>query len=165
MTGVTRTGGPDVVVRPLERSDAPQLAALFGRLSPDSRYLRYLAPVRALPAAHLRHLADVDHRDHEAVGVFAGGELVGAAHWFRAVPGGAAADLAVEVADSHQRCGLGALLVQELAERAAGQGISRFTAFTSSENHGVLGLLRHAPWPSVVRVDGPETSIELALSA
>lgn len=154
-----------VVVRSLEPADAAELGALFGRLSSDSRYLRYLTPVPALPAAHLRRLAAVDHRDHEAVGAFDGALLVGAAHWFRSREDPAAADLAVEVADSHQRCGVGGLLVACLAERAEAQGIARFTAWALSENHGVHALLRHAPWPAVVRLVGAEMAIELSLSA
>jgi GNAT superfamily N-acetyltransferase len=154
-----------VVLRPLEPADAAQLAGLFERLSTESRYLRYFTSAPTLPPAHLRRLAAVDHRDHEAVGAFDGAVLVGVAHWFRSREDPTSADLAAEVADAHQRCGLGGLLVARLAQTAQAQGISRFTASVLSENHGVLALLRHAPWPTVVRLAGPEMAIELALSA
>ena len=154
-----------VELRALEPADAAELVALFGRLSSDSRYLRYLAPAPVMPPAVLQRMAAIDHLDHDAVGAFDGEELVGAAHWFRSRDDHGAADLAVEVADSHQRGGLGGRLVALLAERARQQGITRFTAWALSDNHGVQALLRHAPWPAAVVLHGSEMAIELALTA
>jgi GNAT superfamily N-acetyltransferase len=152
-------------VRPLEPSDAPALASLFERLSPDSRWFRYLRPMRELPAPMLQRLAAVDHDRHEALGLFVDGELVGVAHWFRVAEDPGAADLAVEVADDHHRHGHGTVLLQQLGERAWAQGIERFTAIAATENRAVRAMLLHGPWPTSLSVQGPELSIELALSA
>lgn len=152
-------------VRALERTDAPEVVALFDRLSADSRYLRYLTPVHVLSDRMLERLTAVDHDRHEAVGVFVDGDLVGAAHWFRTREDEASAEIAVEVADSHQRHGLGRLLLQELGERARARGIARFTALAWSDNAGVQALVRGGAWPGEVRVEGAEMQIELALTA
>lgn len=154
---------PGIVVRPLEPEDAHHLAALFGQLSADSRYLRYFSPMPFLSARMLTYLASVDHVRHEAVGAFLGDELIGVAHSFRLRDDPTRADFSVEVADSHQREGVGGHLVEALAERAVADGITRFTALTLSENRGALTMLRHSPYPVVLRQEGSETAIELVL--
>ena len=72
-----------LTIRALEPADVDHLRALFERLSPRSRWLRYLAPVRSLTTSALRRLASIDHEVHEALGAFDEGELVGVAHYFR----------------------------------------------------------------------------------
>ena len=152
-------------LRPIEPSDAPALHALFERLSPDSRWFRYLQPLRELPPWMLQRLADIDHDRHEALGVFVDGELVAVAHWFREPDDWHAADLAVEVADDHHRHGHAAVLLEQLGERARAQGITRFTGVAASENTALRALLQHTPWPVGFTFAGPELRIELALSA
>lgn len=157
------TGGGHPLIRPLDPRDAPHLADLFGRLSPTSRHLRYLTPMSTLPPGHLRHLAAVDHQAHEAVGAFEAGELVGAAHYFRSREEPGRAEIAVEVADVHQRHGLGRRLLVELARLARDRGITHFTAIALAENPGVRGLLRHPRWPTTTRTDGSEIVLIMRL--
>ena len=42
------------------------MAALFVRLSPESRYRRFLTPKRELTPRELSYLTDIDHVHHEA---------------------------------------------------------------------------------------------------
>ena len=157
------TGGVHPLIRPLDPRDAHRLADLFGRLSPTSRHLRYLTPISVLPAGHLRHLAAVDHQAHEAVGAFEAGDLVGAAHYFRSPEEPTRAEIAVEVADVHQRQGLGRLLLVELARLARDRGITHFTAIALAENPGVRGMLRQPRWPTTTRTDGTEMVLVMRL--
>ena len=60
--------GSKVVIRPVQRDDAPLLADGFARLSPRSRRLRFLRTKDELTPAELRYFTDVDHHDHEALG-------------------------------------------------------------------------------------------------
>lgn len=154
-----------VRLRPMGPDDIDHLAALFDRLSPRSRYLRYFASVPALPKGLLRQLASIDHCHHEAIGAFEGGALVGAAHYVRSRDDPAEADISVEVADSHQRRGVGARLVEELSRRARVRHITRFTAVALSENGAVLALLRRLGWPVVFGRSGPELLITVTLPA
>jgi GNAT superfamily N-acetyltransferase len=149
--------------RVLEPSDIGRLRALFDRLSPRSRHLRYLAPVRSQSESMLRRLADIDHEWHEALGAFDEGALVGVAHYFRDRADRVRAEISVEVADSHQRRGIGPRLLHELALLARGRGITEFNATALRENSGVLSLIHRLDWPSVVRPDGPELAIALTL--
>ena len=157
------TGGGPPLIRPLDPRDAHHLADLFGRLSPTSRYLRYLTPMSTLPSGHLRHLAAVDHQAHEAVGAFEAGELVGAAHYFRSREEPTRAEIAVEVADLHQQHGLGRRLLVELARLARDRGITHFTAIALAENPAVRGMLRQPRWPTTTHTDGTEIVLMMRL--
>ena len=150
-------------IRALEPADAEHLRALFGRLSAQSRWLRYLAPLRKLSEPALRRLASVDHDSHEALGAFEDGELVGVAHYFRERAEPTHAEISVEVADSHQRRGIGPRLLNELAVLARQRGITAFKATALRENRGVLAMVHNSDWPKVVTPVGPELDIALTL--
>ena len=57
--------GSHVRVRQAHRSDKDLLLRGFERLSPESRYRRFLAPMPQLTEAMVRYLTEVDHHDHE----------------------------------------------------------------------------------------------------
>jgi GNAT superfamily N-acetyltransferase len=152
-----------VSVRALEPADVEHLRALFGRLSAQSRWLRYLAPLRKLSEPALRRLASVDHDSHEALGAFEDGELVAVAHYFRDGREPAQAEISVEVADSHQRRGIGPRLLNELAVLARQRGITAFKATALRENRGVLAMVHNSDWPKVVTSAGSELDIALTL--
>jgi GNAT superfamily N-acetyltransferase len=154
-----------LTIRALNATDVDHLRALFERLSPRSRWLRYLAPVRSLTTSALRRLASIDHEVHEALGAFDEGELVGVAHYFRNRENPALAEISVEVADSHQRRGIGPRLLNELARLARERGICEFTATALRENAGVLAMVHNSAWPYVVRPSGSELDIVLTLPA
>ena len=56
--------GRRLKIRPIERQDRDRLRRLFMRLTPESRYRRYLSPKPALSERELDHLLDVDHVHH-----------------------------------------------------------------------------------------------------
>jgi len=60
--------GSTVLIRAVRGTDAPLLADGFARLSPHSRQMRFLGTKTTLSPAELRHLTEVDHHDHEAIG-------------------------------------------------------------------------------------------------
>ena len=100
---------------------------------------------------------------HLAVGAFDGDVLVGAAQYFRSSKYPDQAEIAVEVADSHQRRGVGAQLVHELSLLAADDGITHFTATVLAENRAVLGLMRHSGWRILTTQDGPYVDVVVTL--
>src|SRR3954447_19399843 len=107
-----------VVIRPLEPADREELAAGFARLSPESRYRRFFAPVAQLSERQLDYLTRVDQHDHVALVAVDDetGEGVGVARFVRTAPG--VAEPAVVVADDHQHQGVGRALLDRLVERA-----------------------------------------------
>ncbi|WP_323102260.1 GNAT family N-acetyltransferase [Intrasporangium sp. YIM S08009] len=150
-----------IQLRRLTPTDAPHMTDLLQRLSPQSRYLRYFRPVRSFAPADIARFVATSH-GHLAVGAFDAGVLVGVAQYFRSERPDRA-EVALEVADSHHRRGLGARLVHELARLAAEAGITHFTATVLAENLAVLGLVRRSGWEVATTVDGPYTDIVVSL--
>ena len=59
--------GTRVVLRPIRASDSQLLLEGFERLSPQSRYTRFLAPKKKLTDKELRYRTEVDGIDHFAL--------------------------------------------------------------------------------------------------
>jgi hypothetical protein len=71
-------------IRQGHSSDKELLLRGFERLSDESRYQRFLAPLPKLSEAMLQGLIDVDHHDHEAiVALDESGEGIGVARYVR----------------------------------------------------------------------------------
>jgi GNAT superfamily N-acetyltransferase len=131
------------MVRPLERGDREALRAAFDRLSPESRYRRFLSPLDRLSEDQLDYLTRLDHRDHEALAALtASCEGVGVARYVRLAEAPDSAEVAVAVADDWHGHGLGTRLLEELTDRARAEGVERFSATVLAENRDVIDLLR-----------------------
>jgi GNAT superfamily N-acetyltransferase len=161
---VTLRDGRTVTLRPICPEDAEPLQAGLQRLSPESRYRRFLSPIARFSSAQLRYMTDVDHHDHEAlVAIAPRGELVGVARSIRARPGDSAAEAAVVVADDWQRLGLGKALLAHLADRAREEGVGRFTAVLLSDNTDMLELFEDLGSVRTLRRDPGTIEIEIEL--
>src|SRR5437764_5704314 len=127
---VPRAPFPDLELRPLESSDRERLAAAFARLSPESRYQRFLTPKPKLLAGDLDELTQLDHVTRDAVVAVERrtDRLVGVARYGSHGGDDSAADVAVTIADDWQGRGLGVKLTCLLLDRAARHGIARVTA-------------------------------------
>jgi RimJ/RimL family protein N-acetyltransferase len=136
--------GSTVLIRPVRSKDAPLLARGFARLSPQSRWMRFLGTKTSLSAAELRYLTDVDHHDHEAIAALsaADGRGVGIARYVRDTNDPRSAEIALTIVDDWQGRGLGTELLARLSGRARQAGIDRFTALVSTQNAAMTGLLR-----------------------
>ncbi len=158
--------GSEVFVRPLEASDAPELAAAIARLSPESRYRRFLSPVPRLSATHLRYLTDVDHHDREALVAFDPLSLrgLGLARWGVLVDDPGTAEVAVAVADEKQRLGLASALLGLLRERAEAEGLREVRAATQGDNRAALRLLERFGF-SRTRSEGGVAEFALPLTS
>jgi len=136
--------GSVVLIRQVQSGDAPLLLEGFARLSAESRRLRFLMSKSSLTPAELRYFTEIDHHNHEALVALnpVDGRGLGVARYIRHAEDPTAAEVAVTVIDEWQRRGLGTELLNRLTDRARQEGISHFTALVSSDNAGVLGLLR-----------------------
>ena len=124
----------------LESSDGELLGRFFCRLSPESVYRRFFSPI-SKPDYFIRLLLRVDHYDRDAIAAVEGGEIVGVTQYSR-LPGASQADLAIVVADSWQRQGLGTRLIAALADRAGAKGIDTFAVAIQGDNFGAMRLLK-----------------------
>lgn len=130
-------------IRPIEPDDKEALSEGFRRLSPESRYRRFFAPLSQLSPTDLRYLTEVDHRNHEAViGFDAGtGEAVGVARYVRSDDPGVA-EVAVTVADDWHHVGVATGLLEALVRRARAEGVDRFVALVLEENDAAVELFQ-----------------------
>src|SRR3954452_4357283 len=112
------------VVRPLGPEDRDGLAAAFERLSPQTRFRRFLGPKNALSARELTYFVDIDHVTHEAVVAAEPitGRLIGVARYALNPGDGTSADIAVVVTDAWQGRGVGTVLSRRIVERARANG-------------------------------------------
>jgi len=145
---VTLRDGGRVLLRPLRPSDREVYLRGFEHLSTASRYMRFFSPKAHLTERELHYFLDVDHHDHEAIAAIdlASGEGIGVGRYVRErdVPG--VAEISIIVTDEHQGRGLGALLLEFVAERAAQEGVERLHAMVLADNHRMLDLI-HSRWP------------------
>lgn len=168
-TEVTLRDGSRALLRPVEPRDREAIQSGVERMSPESRYKRFFAPMPRLTGAMLTYLTDIDHHDHEAIAAFTPDtrEPMGVARFVRTEPGSDTAEVAVAVVDDYQGRGVATALVHRLVERAREEGVERFTASALADNDDVIDLLhrigptrQHAAGGGVV-----EMEIELPVAA
>ncbi len=145
--------GRTVLVRPLRATDIAALQTGLERLSPSSRYRRFMSAMPRLSDAQARYFADVDGINHVAFGASdpanevedddnPEGLGIGTVRYIRSRTDSTSADLAVTVVDDYQRLGLGGILLDHLIQHAREHGIRMLTATMLSENRAVQALLR-----------------------
>jgi GNAT superfamily N-acetyltransferase len=136
--------GSHVRIRQGHRSDRERLLRGFERLSPESRYRRFLAPTRELSESTVRYLTEIDHHDHEAMIALdeKTGEGIGVARYVRDPDRPDTAEVAVTVIDDWQARGVGTLLLEVISGRARAEGITHFTALILAANKEIMDLLQ-----------------------
>jgi GNAT superfamily N-acetyltransferase len=138
-----RDGSP-ILVRQGHHSDRKLLLDGFARLSPESRYRRFLVPMPELREQTIEYLLDVDHHDHEAMVAIdpQTGQGIGVARYVRDKERPDAAEVAATVVDEWQGRGVGTLLLEVIGERARAEGITTFTASMLATNREMLDVLQ-----------------------
>ncbi len=162
---VTLRDGRRVRVRQGSSSDRELLLRGFDRLSEESRYRRFLAPMPELREEMIRYLLDVDHCDREAIIAVdeETGEGVGVARYIRLSERPQAAELAITVVDDLQRRGLGTILLEVISARAREQGIDTFSALMLATNREMFEMLEHAGPIDLLDRDAGTVQVEAAI--
>jgi RimJ/RimL family protein N-acetyltransferase len=140
---LTLPDGTCVRVRPIVPADKPLLEDGLRRLSPDTRYRRFLGPKPRFSASELRYLTEVDGHAHIAlVAVDADRPdfLIAVARIVRVSDD--TAELAIVVGDPWQGLGLGRRLAELLTRRAAREGVRRVSGTMLADNRPALRLMR-----------------------
>jgi GNAT superfamily N-acetyltransferase len=137
----------------------------FDRLSPRSRYRRFLAPISELTEKMVRYLTEIDHHDHE--GMIAldeqTGEGVGVARYVRDPDRPDVAEVAVTVIDDWQGRGLGTLLLEVISARAREEGVTTFTALMLATNQEMMDLLAQLDPMRVLNRETGRVEIEVPI--
>jgi RimJ/RimL family protein N-acetyltransferase len=156
--------GTRLRVRPIRPDDRGRLAALFDRLSPESRHRRFLAPKPRLTGRELTYLTEVDHVTHEAlVAVDDDGAIVGVSRYAAWHGRDDVAEIAVAVADDLHRRGIGGALADRIVREACANGIARLTAATLWGNRPAFAVLKRLGFR--ITEHGPVVELALDLRA
>jgi RimJ/RimL family protein N-acetyltransferase len=133
-----------IVIRPINGSDSDRLRVSHERLSPETRYRRFLAVKPHLTSADVRYLVDIDGRNHVALVATLpeaeGAPIVAVARFIRLPDEPDVAEVAIVVDDGLQGRGVGTELLARLAEQAVARGVQRFRATMLADNVAVHRL-------------------------
>jgi len=159
--------GTAVRLRLVRPDDKELMLAAWDRLSPESRYRRFLTAKTSLSEAELRYLTELDQVNHVAIGATrtrkGKQEALGVARFVRLGDRPSVADAAVTVVDDAQRKGLGRILLSRLVAAARERGIDRFSCDVLATNDGMRGLVKSLAPDAVEVADGPMVRVEMEL--
>jgi GNAT superfamily N-acetyltransferase len=163
---VTLPSDRRVAIRPIQADDGQRLQAAYDRLTPQTKYRRFLAVKPRLTAADVAYLTAVDGNDHVALVATPAddrGRIIAVARFVRLADDPTAAELAIVVGDPYQGEGLGTALLGRLADAAVVRGIERLKATVLADNVPVHRLLRHGVTRE--RHLGPIDEVEVEIAA
>jgi len=150
--------GSQVLIRPLRPPDRPGVAALFARLSPESRALRFHSGGVRIDDRTL----DIVTAGHALV-VERDGRIVALASYYP-LRDPARAEMAIAVDDAEHGRGIGTVLFERLSEDARRAGIRMLLAEVLAANRGMLGLLTGLGFRTSRRFDGGVVEVEVTLA-
>jgi RimJ/RimL family protein N-acetyltransferase len=133
-----------ILIRPIDAGDSERLRDSHERLSPETRYRRFLAVKPHLTAADVRYLVEIDGSSHVALVATLpeadGAPIVGVTRFIRIPDEPDVAEVAIVVDDALQRRGVGTELLARLADEAVARGVHRFRATMLADNVAVHRL-------------------------
>ncbi|MGE5181220.1 MAG: GNAT family N-acetyltransferase [Acidobacteriota bacterium] len=169
----TLRDGTPIVLRLITPDDRELLRRGFERLSPESRYTRFLVPKPRLTEDELTYLTEVDQEHHFALGAAKedgdgrGNPVgLGIARFIRLPERDgepATAEAAIAVADEVQHQGLGRLLLQRLVAAARERGIERFRCDVLCSNRSMAELIEAIAPDRELAIESGVMSIEFPL--
>jgi len=150
--------GSQVLIRPLAPDDRAGVAALFARLSPESRALRFHSAGVRIDDRTL----DIVTAGHALV-VERDGRIVALASYYP-LRDPARAEMAIAVDDAAHGHGIGTVLFERLADAARRDGIRVLLAEVLAANRGMLGLLTGLGFGATRHVAGGVVEVDVTLT-
>lgn len=160
---VSLLDGTNVTIRCLMPDDAERLVEGFQRLSPESRYQRFMSPMQTLPPEHVKYLTDIDHVKHFAVAALIDDPArldevgVGVARFVTLDEPANEAELAITVVDDAQHSGLGSILMAILVLAGRERGLEALRAEVLPNNDGMQRLAKRFGGERISAADGVHT--------
>ena len=137
--------GRRVRLREIRPDDRDEVRQAFGRLSGESRYMRFMSYMKELSPRVLERT--VNPQSERELGLVAevdvpdGIDIVAGARYYIEADG-ETCEFAVTVADGWQRMGLASRLMRELIEAARARGLRHMEGFVLAGNTAMLDLAR-----------------------
>ncbi len=129
-------------IRPIRPDDADLMVEFYARVSPQSKYYRFFAPMPELSDKDLHRFTHVDHTERVAFILTVGQQMIAVGRYDLVQPG--EAEVAFLVEDAHQGRGIGQLLLEHLAQAGRERGIERFVAEVLPDNQAMIHTFRDA---------------------
>lgn len=149
--------GKSIMLRPATAADAQGIRSLFHRLPKDDVYTRFFRRVRALSAAEIQRLCNLDYGNDVAfVAVHGSREnevVVGHACYF-VNPTTNLGETAFMMHPEWQSTGLGTAMQRRLMEHAKQRGVRGFVAEVLEDNQRMIKLARNCCEQVAVEKDG-----------
>jgi RimJ/RimL family protein N-acetyltransferase len=158
--------GLAVLIRAIRPDDRQRIVEAFGRLSPETVYMRMFSFKKALTEAELQAITEVDFDRRVSLVVTrsdAGAEKIIAAASYIRGDAPDAAEVSFIVADEYQGRGVGRRLLERLARIARDRGIARFEAQVLAENAAMLAVFERSGLPVERRSEAGVVTITLDL--
>lgn len=136
--------GTCVTLRPMGAGDAQLDADFVRRLSPRSRYMRFMASIRELPQDKLKAMTDVDLVRHVALAATirrADEELLLGVARYVVDAAGTGCEFAIAVDDAAQGTGLAGVLMQTLIAIARSRQLERMQGIVLAANDRMVKFL------------------------
>jgi len=143
-------------LRAASAADRDLLSGFVAQLSPASAYSRFLTGLSGQPSARLLTALLPERPAGGALLGFLDGELVGHGLWVRL--GDSVAEIAIVVADRHQRRGIGTALAGALMEDLVAHGVADVEVLSISDNRAVARMVARAAPDARRALDGPTTT-------
>jgi acetate---CoA ligase (ADP-forming) len=155
--------GSTVRVRAMRPDDDQALLALLESLSEESRWLRFFSPLKgAALAAEARRETNLDHTF--ALLALSGSEEHVVGHAFYVGLDEHRAEVAFTIANDFQGRGLGTILLGQLADVAATNGVQMFEAEVVAANHAMLHVFRESGFPIEVSANAGQLHVTFPTS-
>lgn len=132
-------------MRPIRESDAEGLRAAFNRLSDESRYQRFMAPVKEVTPDMLQRATHLDPSREVALVITHdtdGGEIIVGGARFAGDADHDCCEFAVTLVDDWQGVGLGGRLMRKLLRVAQAMGYKAMYGYVLASNAPMLALMR-----------------------
>lgn len=159
--------GTYVTIRPISPEDKSPLVLFHGRLSDETKFMRFLCAKGELTDSDLKDFCDIDYEDN--VALVAEREdngkkrIVGVGRFYRLPTSKHTAEVAFVVEDGEQRKGIGTQLLKHLAILAWERDIYFFVGEMFRENSRMLSIFRKAD-PELYHVHDDDHTSTVKLS-
>lgn len=159
--------GLAVTIRAIRPDDRERIVEAFGRLSPETVYMRMFSFKKALTDAELQAITEVDFERMVSLVVTrsagAAEKIIAAASFIRGEAPDRA-EVSFIVADEYQGRGIGRRLLEHLVRIARSRRIARFEAQVLPDNAGMLAVFEGSGLPIERRSEADVVTVTLDLA-
>jgi len=165
--GVTLLDGHSALIRQVRSADYDELRSFFGRLGPETMFLRFHYAKPLVSEQEIRSYCECDREStYTLVAQMereGRAEIVGVGRYDR-LPDMHNAEVAFVVEDKEQGNGIGTHLLAHLAIVAKEKGLAKFVAETVTYNEIMLSIFRKYDKGLIREVDGDSCRVTFSIA-